>query len=68
MEQERLLNLALNKISGSWDEQLLARLLADLQASTELDLSLPASARTKSATCSGAWRPGRRPSVRRAST
>ena len=27
-EQARLLNLALNKISGSWDEQLLARLLA----------------------------------------
>ena len=29
MEQARLLNLALNRISGSWDEQLLARLLAD---------------------------------------
>src|SRR5450759_2679659 len=39
-EQARLLNLALNKISGSWDEQLLARLLADLQSSLELDLSL----------------------------
>ena len=33
IEQARLLNLGLNKISGSWDEQLLARLLADLQAS-----------------------------------
>jgi ParB/RepB/Spo0J family partition protein len=31
VEQARLLNLALNKISGSWDEPLLARLLADLQ-------------------------------------
>ncbi len=39
-EQARLLNLALNRISGSWDEQLLARLLADLQADTDLDLSL----------------------------
>ncbi len=40
VEQARLLGLALNKISGSWDDQLLARLLADLQASSELDLSL----------------------------
>jgi ParB-like chromosome segregation protein Spo0J len=39
-EQARLLNLALNRISGSWDEQLLARLLADLQASPEVDVSL----------------------------
>ena len=40
IEQARLLNLALNKISGSWDDQLLARLLADLQSSPEVDLSL----------------------------
>lgn len=40
VEQARLLNLALNKISGSWDEQLLARLLAELQDSSEIDLSL----------------------------
>jgi DNA modification methylase len=40
VEQGRLLGLALNKISGSWDEQLLARLLADLEATPELDLSL----------------------------
>jgi DNA modification methylase len=39
IEQARLLNLALNKISGSWDEQLLARLLADLQSSPDVDLS-----------------------------
>ncbi len=39
-EQARLLGLALNKISGSWDEQLLARLLADLQTGTDVDLSL----------------------------
>jgi ParB-like chromosome segregation protein Spo0J len=32
VEQARLLGLALNKISGSWDDALLARLLADLQA------------------------------------
>jgi DNA modification methylase len=40
LEQARVLNLALNKISGSWDEQLLARLLGDLQASPDVDLSL----------------------------
>ena len=40
VEQARLLNLALNKISGSWDEQLLARLLADLQSSADVDLTL----------------------------
>jgi len=40
VEQARLLGLALNRISGSWDEQLLARLLADLQATPDLDLSL----------------------------
>ena len=40
VEQARLLGLALNKISGSWDEQLLARLLADLGSTPELDLSL----------------------------
>ena len=39
-EQARLLDLALNKISGAWDEQLLARLLADLQQSDGLDLTL----------------------------
>jgi DNA modification methylase len=39
-EQARLLGLALNKISGSWDEQLLARLLADLGATPDLDLTL----------------------------
>jgi predicted RNA methylase len=40
IEQARLLNLALNRISGSWDDALLARLLADLQATPDLDLSL----------------------------
>ncbi len=40
IEQARLLGLALNKISGSWDDALLARLLADLEATPELDLSL----------------------------
>ncbi|MEK3722292.1 ParB N-terminal domain-containing protein [Paenibacillus sp. FSL H8-0034] len=39
-QQERLLNLALNKISGRWDDEALANLLADLQgAGTDLDLS-----------------------------
>lgn len=31
-EQERLLNLALNKISGRWDEKALALLLDELQS------------------------------------
>ncbi len=39
-EQARLLGLALNKISGSWDDALLARLLAELQSVPDLDLSL----------------------------
>jgi DNA modification methylase len=39
-EQARLLGLSLNQISGSWDDMLLARLLADLQATPDLDLSL----------------------------
>ena len=43
-----LLNLALNKISGEWDEELLARLLADLSASPTSTSRSPASARTSS--------------------
>ena len=39
-DQARLLNLALNRISGNWDESLLARLLAELQAGVDVDLSL----------------------------
>jgi len=39
-EQARLLNLALNKISGQWDTELLARMLADLKPVEEIDLSL----------------------------
>jgi DNA modification methylase len=38
-ERGRLLGLALNRISGGWDEELLARLLADLELA-ELDLTL----------------------------
>jgi site-specific DNA-methyltransferase (adenine-specific) len=40
LEQARLLNLALNKISGAWDEELLAHLVADLQTIDDLDLTL----------------------------
>ncbi len=40
VEQARLLGLALNKISGSWDEALLARLLGELQATPDVDVSL----------------------------
>ena len=38
-EQGRLLGLALNNIGGSWDEQLLARLLSDLQDDVDIRLS-----------------------------
>lgn len=39
-QQERLLNLALNKVSGRWDEEALARLLEELQAGgAEMELS-----------------------------
>ncbi len=40
LEQARLLNLGLNKISGDWDQELLARLLADLAPMDGLDLAL----------------------------
>ena len=40
VEEARLLGLALNKISGAWDEPLLARLLAELQAGPSVDLTL----------------------------
>jgi DNA modification methylase len=39
-DQARLLGLALNRISGAWDDDLLGRLLADLRGKTNLDLSL----------------------------
>lgn len=38
-DQTRLLGLALNRIAGTWDEQLLARLLGDLKAEA-VDLTL----------------------------
>ncbi|MHB8400035.1 MAG: ParB N-terminal domain-containing protein [Candidatus Limnocylindrales bacterium] len=40
VEEARLLGLALNKISGAWDEPLLARLLAELQSEPSVDLTL----------------------------
>jgi DNA modification methylase len=40
VEQSRLLNVALNKISGEWDEELLARMLAELKPLEEIDLML----------------------------
>ena len=39
-DQAHLLNIALNKISGSFDQELLARLLGELKAVPEIDLSL----------------------------
>jgi DNA modification methylase len=40
VEQAHLLNIALNKISGSFDQELLARLLKELQEIPDIDLSL----------------------------
>lgn len=39
-ERERALNLALNRISGEWDEEKLARLLDELSRTPGLDLAL----------------------------
>jgi DNA modification methylase len=39
-EQARVLNLALNKISGAWDNELLGRLLSELKEIPDVDLSL----------------------------
>ena len=39
-EQARLLNLTLNRISGDWDQELLARLLADLEATPDVDVTV----------------------------
>jgi ParB-like chromosome segregation protein Spo0J len=46
VEQARLLNLGLNKISGDWDQELLARLLAELAPVEAIDLSLSVSPKT----------------------
>jgi DNA modification methylase len=40
MEQARLLNIALNKISGSFDEELLSRLLCELSQAPNVDITL----------------------------
>jgi DNA modification methylase len=42
LEQARLMNLALNKVSGEWDQDMLAHLIADLSKNADLDLSLSA--------------------------
>jgi DNA modification methylase len=39
-EQARVLNLGLNKISGQWDQELLARMVADLSELETVDLGL----------------------------
>jgi len=39
-EQAHLLNIALNRISGTWDEELLARLLSELNEVPNVDLTL----------------------------
>ena len=38
-EQAKLLNLALNRIGGNWDQELLARLLSDLNDVQDVDLT-----------------------------
>jgi ParB-like chromosome segregation protein Spo0J len=39
-EQARLLNLGLNRIGSTWDQELLAQLLAELKEVPDVDLSL----------------------------
>lgn len=39
-EKAKLLNVALNRISGEWDDELLARLLAELEEKADSDLTL----------------------------
>ncbi len=39
-ERAKLLYLALNRISGDWDRELLARLLADLSEAPDIDIGL----------------------------
>jgi DNA modification methylase len=39
-ERARLLNLGLNRIGGNWDQELLARMLAELKEVPDVDLSL----------------------------
>ncbi len=39
-ERAQLLGVALNRISGDWDRELLARLLADLEATPNVDIAL----------------------------
>ena len=58
-EQSHLLNLALNRISGDWDEQLLARMLADLQHADGVDWRYLASRTRRSGGCCAAWTPRR---------
>lgn len=40
LDQARLLNIALNKISGSFDQELLARLLSQLNNVPDVDITL----------------------------
>ena len=40
IEQAKLLNISLNKISGSWDQELLARLIKELETAPDIDLTL----------------------------
>ncbi len=40
LDKEKALNIALNKISGDWDEDKLAKLLEDLSVCPDFDVSL----------------------------
>ena len=40
LDQEKALNLALNKVAGEWDDDKLASLLAELTADPEFDLEV----------------------------
>ncbi|MDD4957341.1 MAG: DNA modification methylase [Candidatus Omnitrophica bacterium] len=40
LEKEKTLNLALNKITGKWDEEMLASLLKEIEETPDIDISL----------------------------
>ena len=40
LEEEKVLNIALNKIKGNWDEDKLAKVLEDIKANVDIDVTL----------------------------
>jgi len=40
LDEEKVLNIALNKIKGNWDEDKLAKVLEDIKANVDIDVTL----------------------------